>query len=165
MKWLELDANSTCLPRKIDWKYFKKFHLPKTQFQLLDGRFMPLLPYKWLRSKVRKHWGRFRNWVSFLPLWDCTVSAIGNTFNLWKEKNKKTKAPPIKNNYPHPLTDIHTEPGPQCRGGEWSWLSIHHVSFLPSSNYKSPATSLPLFLGGLRLLKSRILKCTFAKCL
>jgi len=30
---------------KFTEKYFKKFHLPKIQFQLLDGRFMDLLPY------------------------------------------------------------------------------------------------------------------------
>jgi len=44
MKQLGLDANSTCLSRKIYWKYFKKFQLSKIQFQLLDGRFMDLLP-------------------------------------------------------------------------------------------------------------------------
>jgi len=30
---------------KFTEKYFKKFHLPKIQFQLLDGRFVDLLPY------------------------------------------------------------------------------------------------------------------------
>jgi len=30
---------------KFTGKYFKKFHLPKIQFQLLDGRFMDLLSY------------------------------------------------------------------------------------------------------------------------
>jgi len=30
---------------KFTEKYFKKFHLPQTQFELLDGRFLPLLPY------------------------------------------------------------------------------------------------------------------------
>jgi len=29
---------------KFTEKNFKKFHLPKIQFQLLDGRFMNLLP-------------------------------------------------------------------------------------------------------------------------
>jgi len=28
---------------KFTEKYFKKFHFPKTQFQLLDGWFLPLL--------------------------------------------------------------------------------------------------------------------------
>jgi len=29
---------------KITEKYFKKLHLPKIQFQILNGRFMDLLP-------------------------------------------------------------------------------------------------------------------------
>jgi len=30
---------------KFTEKYFEKFHLPKIQFQCLDGWFMDLLPY------------------------------------------------------------------------------------------------------------------------
>jgi len=29
---------------KFTEKYFKKFHLSKTQFQVLDGQVLPLLP-------------------------------------------------------------------------------------------------------------------------
>jgi len=42
---------------KFTEKYLKKFHLPKIQFQLLDGCFIDLLPYnhnitEWGRGKV-----------------------------------------------------------------------------------------------------------------
>jgi hypothetical protein len=36
---------------KFTEKYFKKFYLPKSQLQLLDERFMDLLPYVFPREE------------------------------------------------------------------------------------------------------------------
>jgi len=56
MKRLEPNVNSPCLWRKIYWKNFKMFHLPKIQFQPLDGHFMDLLPYDFRVGVVITTW-------------------------------------------------------------------------------------------------------------
>lgn len=45
MKQLELHANSSSFKKNSLKNISKKFHLPKIQCQLLDGRFMDYLPY------------------------------------------------------------------------------------------------------------------------
>jgi len=44
MKRLGVDANSIIFSKKIYWKIFQEISPPQIQFQLLNGRFMDLLP-------------------------------------------------------------------------------------------------------------------------
>jgi len=57
-------------------KYFKKFHLPKIQFQLLDEQLMDLLPY--LKGRV----------VWIMERWICFIN-FGNNIQVGMEELHK----------------------------------------------------------------------------